>query len=230
MASREPGYAPGTMTPVAGRASTPGRALTGPLDPAVRRVGAPPALRLPTPWSATPLTATDGGPVPAEVALVSRWMAAPHVARFWRQAWPADRWAAEVRAQQAGAHSRPWLVALAGAPVAYVEVYRVARDVIAAHHPVSPHDLGVHIAIGDVARTGRGLGPQLLAAVTDGMLAADPRCRRVLADPDVDHHVARRAFARAGFVPVREVALPHKRAALMARDRWRAGPAAGDDS
>jgi RimJ/RimL family protein N-acetyltransferase len=168
--------------------------------------------------------------VPADVALVSQWMAAPHVERFWHQAWPADRWAAEVRAQRAGDHSRPWLVALDDAPVAYVEVYRVARDVVAAHHPVSPHDLGVHIAIGDVARTGRGLGPRLLATVTDALLAADPRCRRVLGDPDADHHAARRAFARAGFVPVCEVALPHKRAALMARDRWPAGAAAGGDS
>lgn len=216
----------GTDTPAAAAPPSPGRALPGPLDPAVRRVEAPPDLRLPPPWSARAVARGAGDGVTPEVALVARWMAAPHVERFWRQAWPAERWAAEVRAQHAGAHSRPWLVALDGEPVAYVEVYRVARDVIAAHHPVSPHDLGVHIAIGDPHRTGRGLGPRVLATVADSLLTADPRCGRVLGDPDVDHAVARRAFARAGFVPVRDVGLPHKRAALMARDRLSAGSAA----
>ena len=95
----------------------------------------------------------------------------------------------------------------------------MARDVIALHHPVSPHDLGVHLAIGDPGRVGRGLGRRLLADVADALLAADPACGRVLGDPEAGHDVARRAFTGAGFVPVREVDLPHKRAALVARDR-----------
>ena len=45
-------------------------------------------------------------------------------------------------------------------PLAYVEAYRVARDVIAEHHPIAAHDLGIHLAIGDPDRTGRGLGPE----------------------------------------------------------------------
>jgi RimJ/RimL family protein N-acetyltransferase len=166
------------------------------------------------PWSATPVTA-DG----PELSQVVSWMASPHVAEFWRQAWPAAVWADEVRQQHSGPHSRPWLVSLDGVPVAYVEVYRVARDVIASCHPVAPHDLGVHIAIGDPDRVGRGLGRRLLADVADALLAADPACGRVLGDPEAGHDVARRAFAAAGFTPVREVDLPHKRAALMARDR-----------
>jgi RimJ/RimL family protein N-acetyltransferase len=159
---------------------------------------------------------TPDGPA---VALVAGWMAEPHVAAFWRQDWPEAVWADEVRRQRAGTHSRPWVVSLDGAPVAYVEVYRVACDVIALHHPVAPHDLGVHIAVGDPVRVGRGLGRRLLADVAEALLAADPACGRVLGDPEATHDVARRAFAAAGFVPVREVDLPHKRAALMARDR-----------
>ena len=191
-----------------------GRALDRAPDPAARTVGPPPDLVLPGPWSATPVT-TDGPALSRVVA----WMAAPHVAGFWRQDWPAAAWADEVRRQRAGAHSRPWLVALDGEPVAYVETYRVARDVIASHHPVAPHDLGVHLAIGDPHRVGKGLGRALLAAAADALLAADPACGRVLGDPEATHVVARRAFAAAGFVDVCEVDLPHKRAALMARDR-----------
>lgn len=203
--------------------SGPGdRALDPAPDPAARIVGPPPDLVLASPWSVAPVT--PDGPAVARVAV---WMAAPHVAQFWRQDWPTAVWADEVRRQRAGAHSRPWLVSLDGEPVAYVEVYRVARDVIALYHPVAPHDLGVHLAIGDPARVGRGLGRRLLAGVADTLLAADPACGRVLGDPEATHTVARRAFAAAGFVPVREVDLPHKRAALMARDRRPTTPGVG---
>jgi len=190
------------------------RALVDPPDPAVAAAGPPPRPALAPPWSLTAVRPTG-----SEVELVQRWMSAPHVAEFWRQAWPLADWSTEVARQLGDDHSRPWLVSLDGRPVAYLEVYRVARDVIAAHHEVGPRDLGVHIAIGDPARTGRGLGPRLLAAVADALLAAEPGCRSVLGDPDTAHTVARRAFAAAGFEPVADVDLPHKRATLMARGR-----------
>jgi hypothetical protein len=41
----------------------------------------------------------------------------------------------------------------------------------------------------------------------------------VLGDPDASHTVALRAFAAAGFAPVAEVDLPHKRASLVAHVR-----------
>jgi lysine N-acyltransferase len=91
--------------------------------------------------------------------------------------------------------------------------------VIAGYLPVHAHDLGVHLAVGDAERAGRGLGRALLAAVAEGLAAGDPACPRVLGDPAADHHAARRAFAAAGFALVAEVDLPHKRAALMARPR-----------
>jgi lysine N-acyltransferase len=198
-----------------------GRALAGPVSAAVAAAGPPPPLTLAPPWSAVPVR-----PGTSAVGLVARWMAEPHVSAFWQQDWEPDRWAAEISRQHAGHHSRPWLVALDGIPVAYVEVYRVARDVVALHHPVGPHDLGVHIAIGDPARTRRGLGPRVLRAVADGLLAADPACCHVIGDPDVTHIAARRAFAAAGFRPLADVDLPHKRAALVAYDRPIPGEAA----
>jgi RimJ/RimL family protein N-acetyltransferase len=190
------------------------RALAEPPDATVAAVGPPPRPMLPPPWSLTGVRAE--GP---ELALVQRWMRAPHVVEFWRQAWSLAEWSAAVARQLDGAHSRPWLVALDGEAVAYVEVYRAARDVLARQVDVDPHDLGVHIAIGDPARTGQGLGPLVLQVVADALLAAEPACARVLGDPDTAHTVARRAFAAAGFAPVAEVDLPHKRAAIVARGR-----------
>jgi len=195
---------------IAGEAASGGRVLARPPDPTARALGPPPWPVLTAPWST--VAVQPHGP---EIDLVAQWMSRPHVAEFWDQAWEPAAWSAEVGRQLAGCHSRPWLVLLDRRPLAYVEVYRVALDVIAAHHAVGRHDLGLHIAIGDHPRTGNGLGPAVLRAMVAALLAADPACTRVVGDPDVHHAVARRAFAAAGFVPLAEVDLPHKRAALM---------------
>jgi lysine N-acyltransferase len=191
-----------------------GRRLQRRLAPDVEALGPPPAPVLVPPWGLAAVSADGAG-----LDLVHRWMNEAHVAEFWRQDWPRPSWAAEVARQLAGDHSRPWIVSCDGSPLAYVEVYRASRDVLADHHPTAAHDLGVHIAIGDRRRTGQGLGRRVLRAVSDGLFRVDTRCQAVVGDPDATHAVARRAFAAAGFVPVAEVDLPHKRAAILARPR-----------
>lgn len=154
-----------------------------------------------------------------DLDLVHRWMLAPHVAAFWHQAWTRDRWAEELRRQLAGEHSLPCLLESDGETVAYLEIYRVALDALGSRYPVLPGDLGVHVAIGDLAWTGRGVGTALLRAVADGLLAADLACTRVVAEPDIANEPSVRAFARAGFQHVGEVDLEWKKAALMVRAR-----------
>ncbi|GGM06108.1 GNAT family N-acetyltransferase [Dactylosporangium sucinum] len=184
------------------------REVTAGLAAAVVAAGPPPAPRLSDPWAARVLTADDAG-------LVSAWMNEPHVERFWQQAWPPARWAGAIAEQLAGEHSRPYLVSYAGSPLAYVEIYRIPRDVVGLRYPADPYDLGIHLAIGDRDRTGQGLGRALVRAVAEGLFLADPRCPRVLADPDERHEVALRMFAGAGFQSLGVRDLGHKRAALL---------------
>lgn len=195
-------------------AGTVTRELTSGLDPAVRVAGPPPVPELSPPWALRVVK-----PRGADLNRVHRWMNEPHVAAVWDRAWPKDRWSAEVARQLAGVYARPYLIDYDGEPLAYVEVYRAARDVVAAYYPAGPHDLGLHIAIGDVARTGRGLGTAMLRAVVEGLLAAEQACTRIVADPDSGNEVGRRTFAAAGFQLISEVDLPHKRAALCVRPR-----------
>ncbi len=185
------------------------REVTTGLAPAVLEAGPPPAPALGPPWAARLLTATGEDP-----RLVSRWMHEPHVDRFWDQAWPPARWAAALAGQLAGDYTRPYLISHEGAPLAYVEIYRIPRDVVGQHYPADPHDLGIHLAIGALADTGRGLGRRLVRAVAQGLFSADPRCQSVLADPDERHTIARRMFTAAGFAPIGVRDLGHKRAAL----------------
>ncbi|MFI6502765.1 GNAT family N-acetyltransferase [Nonomuraea typhae] len=169
-----------------------------------------------------PLPATDGrwqvtvvDPRSRDADLVHAWMNAPHVATAWDQAWPLDRWTAELTRQLGDEHSRPCLAHLGGEPVAYLEIYRVGRDRLAPLYPYRPDDLGVHIAIGAPGNTGRGLGRDLLRAVAEGLLATEPACTRVVAEPDVRNTASIRAFTAAGYRRAGEVAMPHKTAALM---------------
>ncbi|MFY0530475.1 GNAT family N-acetyltransferase [Archangium gephyra] len=185
-----------------------------PMDEAlVEAIPAPPVPRLLAPWSAR-AAHTQG-----DLELVHRWMQAPHVAAFWKQDWPLERWREELLRQLGGIHSLPCLVHHEGEPVAFLEVYRVVRDRLAGHYPQRPYDLGVHVAIGETGRTGQGLGRALLRAVAEGLLAAEPRCTRVVAEPDIRNAPSLRAFTAAGFRTVGDISLPDKTAALLVYPR-----------
>jgi len=173
------------------------------------------------PLTAGPWQVRPAEPTGTDVDLITRWMSAPHVEEFWHQAWDTARWSEEIAGQRTGAHSLPCLALYEGEPLAYLELYRVVLDRLAPCYPSLPDDLGVHIAIGDVAETGRGLGRSLLRTVADGMLVAEPGSRRVVAEPDARNTESLRAFSAAGFEHCGEIALPEKTAALMVRPRSR---------
>ncbi|MEV0086649.1 GNAT family N-acetyltransferase [Saccharopolyspora sp. NPDC050642] len=174
-------------------------------------------------WSLRPVRVdgADGGP---DVELVHRWMNNEHVAVNWDQAWPVAQWRDELAGQLAGQHSVPCIVGLDGRDVGYVELYRVQRDKLARCYSHEPHDLGVHIAIGEPDAIGRGVGSALLRAVAEGLLAADRECRRVVAEPNVHNGASVGAFGKAGFDRAAEVGLPNKNSALMVFAR----PASGE--
>lgn len=185
--------------------------------------GAPDVPGVPIPelgagWSLRPVrvAGADGGP---DVALVHRWMNNEHVAVNWNQAWSVPQWRDELAGQLAGRHSAPCIVGLDGRDVGYLELYRVQRDKLARCYSHDPHDLGVHIAIGEPDAIGRGVGSSLLRAVAEGLLSADPDCARVVAEPNVHNGASVGAFGKAGFERAAEVGLPNKNSALMVFDR-----------
>ncbi|MFD0804331.1 GNAT family N-acetyltransferase, partial [Streptomonospora algeriensis] len=173
----------------------------------------------PVPEAVPPYAARLARPHGADLETVHTWMNLPHVAAFYDQAWSRRRWAEELAAQRAGTFSRPFIVSRDGADLAYVELYRAARDVIARHYESEPHDVGFHIAIGEPGETGRGLGKQILDAFAAAVFAADPRCRRILMEPDADNSAACRAARKAGLTSLSEAERPPKRAALFDRAR-----------
>ncbi|MEU8221917.1 GNAT family N-acetyltransferase [Kribbella sp. NPDC048915] len=156
---------------------------------------------------------------PADAPRIALWMQRPHIVRWWQQDWCVERWAQEIERQVAGEHSTPYVVAVDGEEFAYVEVYRVRHDRLAKYYVYGEDDRGVHVAIGDVSRVGRGLGKQLLRSLAEQVFLAEPACAQVVAEPDIDNVPSVRAFTAAGFVQHGELRLPEKTALLMVRTR-----------
>ncbi|MFB9902998.1 GNAT family N-acetyltransferase [Allokutzneria oryzae] len=154
-----------------------------------------------------------------DLDLVHRWMNEPHVSRFWKQDWPKDKWREELTGQLSGDHSRPCFLLKDGEPVVYVEIYRVVRDQLAAAYGSRPHDVGVHLAIGDPKWTGRGVASTTMPLLAKALLAADESCTRVVLEPDVRNVPAIRALRSGGFHHRGEVTLPNKTAALLVYPR-----------
>ncbi|WP_055494332.1 GNAT family N-acetyltransferase [Streptomyces sp. TP-A0356] len=175
-------------------------------------------------WGSTTTPAGVLHLVPVRLArdlpLIARWMNDPAVAAFWDLAGEASVTDRHLRAQLDGdGRSVPCLGVLNGTPMSYWEIYRADLDPLARHYPARPHDTGIHLLIGGVADRGRGLGSTLLRAAADLILDRRPSCARVVAEPDLRNTPSIAAFLSAGFRFSAEVDLPHKRAALMVRDR-----------
>lgn len=173
----------------------------------------------PVPTLSPPLGAHLARPEGTDLDLVHRWMNAPHVAQRWDQAWSRDRWAAALTEQLAGAYSRPFIVEHEGVPFAYVELYRAAQHPIAAQYRANPNDVGFHLAVGSVDHVRLGLGRAVLRAFAEAVLALDPDCRRIVAEPDARNAAVARMNEAAGMRYVRELVLPHKRASLFVLPR-----------
>jgi RimJ/RimL family protein N-acetyltransferase len=154
-----------------------------------------------------------------DLDLVHGWMHQPHVVPFWHLDVPRAELRAHLESMAAAAHIEPLIGCVDGVPVSYWEVYRAAEDALAAHYAAEEHDQGVHLLVGPIELTGRGLGRRLLEAVVDWQLAREPRTRRIVAEPDVRNARMIHVFERCGFVREGELELPDKRAVLMVRRR-----------
>ncbi|MEN8650271.1 GNAT family N-acetyltransferase [Streptomyces sp. 21So2-11] len=156
----------------------------------------------------------------ADLATVHAWMNDPQVARFWETAEPAEKIGEYLRGQLASSYSTPYIGCLDGTPMSYWELYRADLDpLLAGRYDAVPHDAGVHLLLGPSDVRGRGLGADLLRAVSGWQLTSLPDAQRVVAEPDVRNVRSVRVFERAGFRKVRELELADKRAALMVRER-----------
>jgi RimJ/RimL family protein N-acetyltransferase len=162
----------------------------------VRIVPGPPAPPVGEPYG---LRIADGV---ADAEMVSEWMNRPHLVEAWEYRWPPQRWQRYMQAQLDGDYSRPFIGSFRGRDVAYIEIYRAAKDSIATRYEADPYDLGLHAAVADLALLNRGLVPLLFPKVVASLFEIEDQCRRVMFDPDHRNTAARRVceFAQCAFL------------------------------
>jgi RimJ/RimL family protein N-acetyltransferase len=74
----------------------------------------------------------------------------------------------------------------------------------------------MHAAIADLEFVNRGIGPMLLPRIVSSVFEAEPRCRRVMFDPDHRNIPARRVCEQAGCEFLGEHDMSNRRMALYA--------------
>jgi lysine N-acyltransferase len=124
-----------------------------------------------------------------------------------------------VRAQLDGEYSRPFIGSFRGKDFGYIELYRAAKDSIAPRYDADPHDIGLHAAIADLKFVNRGIAPILLPRVVASIFELEPRCRRIMFDPDHRNSGARRLCEFAGCDFLGEHDMSNRRMALYALRR-----------
>ena len=179
----------------------------------VRMVPPPPTPQLREPFSIR-LVEPE-----ADTEMIAEWMNRPHLAETWEYDRPVTWWRGYLRAQLAGEYSRPFVGIFKGNPQGYVEVYRAAKDSIAPRYEADPYDLGLHAAIADLDIVNRGFGPLLLPRLAASLFQSEPRCKRIMFDPDHRNTAARRLceYARCDFLG--EHQMSNRRMALYALNR-----------
>ncbi len=155
---------------------------------------------------------------PEDADMVAEWMNRPHLAETWEYDWPVPRWRQHLSAQLDGTYSLPLLGSIGGKDCAYLELYWGAKDLISRHYDAEPYDLGLHAAIADLKLVNRGLGPMLLPRIVASVFSLEPRCRRVMFDPDHRNTNARRLCEYAGCKFLGEHDTTNRRMALYALD------------
>jgi lysine N-acyltransferase len=193
------------------------RELTS-IPDAVREVGAPPTPILAEPYG---IRLVDPG---SDAEMVSEWMNRPHLVEAWEYDWPAPRWQRYLQAQLGGEYSRPFIGSFRGAPFGYIELYRAAKDSIAPRYDADPYDIGLHAAIAELKFVNRGIGPIVLPRLVASVFELEPRCRRIMFDPDHRNTGARRLCEYAGCTFLGEHDMSNRRMALYALPR---SPSAG---
>ncbi len=189
------------------------RELTEGLTDEVRNVPPPPTPVLPEPYA---LRLADPD---ADAEMISEWMHLPHLVEAWESAAPASCWRQCLRAQLNGNYSRPLVGSLDGQDGGYFEVYRAAKDSIATWYQADPYDIGLHAAIAESTLVDKGLGRLLQPHVVTSVFEAEPRCRRIMFDPDHRNTTARRVCEFAGCTFLGEHDMSNRRMALYALSR-----------
>jgi aminoglycoside 6'-N-acetyltransferase len=147
--------------------------------------------------------------VPADLALVERWLGQPHVAEWYLSASTVADELEELRRSLGDDQPTEVLVVVRGGrPVGWCQWYPCADfPDHAAGVGAEPGDVGIDYALGEPALVGRGVGTALIAALVAHVRARCPGAG-IIADPEAANLASRRVLEKNGFVLLDERPVP----------------------
>lgn len=129
-----------------------------------------------------------------DLKLVERWLAEPHVRRWWGD--PREQ-LGEIREALDSEATEPMIVEHAGRAFAYVQAYDPHLEDGHPYQDQPTGTLGIDFFIGEPAMLGQGHGAGLLADLA--AILFEEGTPRLVADPDPGNAVAIRTYRKAGF-------------------------------
>jgi aminoglycoside 6'-N-acetyltransferase len=136
------------------------------------------------------------------------WIQRPHVARWWAHFMPptyeanVTDWTAMVEGREP---QRGYLMLIDGAPIGYIEGYRVSDEpTMSKALALSEDAVGADVYIAEPALTGHGYGPLLVGRFYLRMMDETGLDLGII-DPEVGHEHAIRAYEKAGFTYLKVV-------------------------
>lgn len=147
-----------------------------------------------------------------DLDLVERWLAAPHVARWYLAASSVEQEIGDLRDGVDGREPVHVLVVLhQESAIGWCQWYPCHVDPAwASDVGAGPEDVGIDYAIGEPAFVGRGLGTVVVGELVRAARAEYPACA-VVSDPDERNTASRRVLEKNGFELVAVRSLPSER-------------------
>ena len=135
-----------------------------------------------------------------DLATVARWLAEPHVSRWYVAGSSVEREIEDLRRSAAGEQAvHALMVSHGGVAVGWCQWYLChddpewAKDIGA-----EPGDVGIDYAIGSPAHQNQGIGTKVIAELVNAVRAVHPGAS-ILADPDEQNKASRRVLEKNGF-------------------------------
>ncbi|SEE94516.1 GNAT family N-acetyltransferase [Ruania alba] len=141
----------------------------------------------------------------ADFALLSRWLTAPLVSRWWAEPADLESIEREYGPRVDGTDLAPtWIVHLEGRPVAMIQWYRYSDEPeylaeVGQFLPVPDNAVSIDYLIGAESAVGRGVGPAMIDQLVRLQWEREPDTGDAVVPVHADNRRSWRALEKAGF-------------------------------